>query len=356
MFRVFSPCIRAYASHSINRLVRIGAVCCGASGGRLRRVRYSALIQSPEGSARPPGGRATAGRGALWSQGLLTVFLQVAAAKRPPEGSEADTKTVQWTVFPRDAPEHACAGRERVRCPATQERLDSGPTQNTLLRPAQIREHPMDRRFVMDGLYGLSVKVNDMFIPGKLVEDYFSTYCTSLGVWTGMDDFPLYVPGSATLLRYNKRCYMICTRHQLKQTDDWASVCMLLPNGQCQTKCITSGGARWFDKIGDGEHQDIVAFDFTEPARDLPELSPLFFPFQGEHPSIPASQIIAFITYGYPTSQADFDFEKGSIKQVRGRVLSHFSPPGSDDALHIIEPNTPVKFDPDGRAGDQRSA
>lgn len=209
----------------------------------------------------------------------------------------------------------------------------------------------MDRRLLVDDVYGMSVRINDIMIPGKLVEDYFSRYCTSLGVWTGMDGFPLYVPGSATLLKYRGNAYMICTRHQLAQTDDWASVCMLLPNGDGQIKCITSGGARWFDKIGDGEHQEIVAFDFTEPCKDLPELRPFFFDFRGQHPSMPAEKIVAFITYGYPTAQADFDFEAGSIKQARGRVLSHFSPPGSDDAVHIVQPNTPLEYDPDGMSG-----
>ena len=46
--------------------------------------------------------------------------LRIDVAKRPPEGGEADKNTVQWTVFPRDMPEHACEGRERGRCPAAQ--------------------------------------------------------------------------------------------------------------------------------------------------------------------------------------------------------------------------------------------
>lgn len=209
----------------------------------------------------------------------------------------------------------------------------------------------MDDRLLKGKLYGLSVRINDIFIPGQLVEDHFAKHCASLGVWTGIEEFPIYVPGSATLLKYRGRYYMICTKHQLDQTSSWESVCLLMPGDPGQTKCITSGGVRWFDRSGDGDHQQIVAFDFTEPCKDIPGLRPMFFDFREQHPGIPENRIVAFITYGYPTSQADFNFDDRTIKQVRGRVLSRFAPQGSDDALHIIEPISPLEFDPDGMSG-----
>lgn len=203
----------------------------------------------------------------------------------------------------------------------------------------------------MGELYGLSVRINDVFIPGKLVEDHLAQYCTSLGIWTGIEEFPIYVPGSATLLSYRGRYYMICTKHQLAQTETWDAVCLLLSGGPGQTRCITSGGARWFDRSGDGDHQEIVAFDYTEPCEEIPELRPMFFDFRGQHSDMPAEQIAAFITYGYPTCQADFNFDERAVKQTRGRVLSRFAAPSSDDALHVIEPITPLGFDPDGMSG-----
>jgi len=184
-----------------------------------------------------------------------------------------------------------------------------------------------------------------------LIEDHLTQYCTSLGVWTGIDAFPIYVPGSATLLKYKLRYFMICTRHQLKDTPDFQDVCLLTPHADGGTKCITSGGARWFDQINEADHHQIVVFDFTEPCQDLPELKPLFFDFRQQHPDTLAESIVTFITYGYLTSHANVDYDSGKIEQVKGRVLSRFAAPGADDSLHIIEPIRPLDFDPDGMSG-----
>ena len=190
-----------------------------------------------------------------------------------------------------------------------------------------------------------------MLIPGMLVEDHFAKYCTSLGVWTGIEEFPIYVPGSATLLKYKSRFYMICTKHQLSQTENLESVCLLTSGDADQTKCITSEGARWFDRSEDGDYQQIVAFEYTDACKRIPSLQSMFFDFRGEHPDIVVESIVAFITYGYPTSETDIDFEKRKIRQSRLRILSHFTRPGSDDSLHVIDPIRPLPFDPDGLSG-----
>lgn len=200
-------------------------------------------------------------------------------------------------------------------------------------------------------IYRYSISVNELIIPGRLIEDHLTQYCTSLGVWSGNENYPIYIPGSATLIRYKGRYFMICTRHQLKGTPNFEKVCLLLPYGEGQTQCITSGGVRWFDKINDGDDKEVVVFDFTEPCREIPELKRLFFDFRGQHQSILASKIVAFITFGYVTSLANFDYGNGKIEQVKARVLSSFAAPGFDDALHIIAPISPLEFDPDGMSG-----
>lgn len=204
---------------------------------------------------------------------------------------------------------------------------------------------------VKNSLYGLSVNLNGLYIPARIIEDHLTRHCTSLGVLTDIDGYPIYVPGSATLIRYKHRFFMVCTRHQLKDTPDLGSVCLLIPHSLGQTKCISSGGASWFDQYTDGDHQQIVIFDFTEPCRDIPELKSLFFDFRQQHSNMPAEKVVAFITYGYLTDEADFYYGNGNLQQVKARVLSKLAAAGADDALHVIAPISPLDFDPDGMSG-----
>jgi hypothetical protein len=206
-------------------------------------------------------------------------------------------------------------------------------------------------RIAKHGLYSASISVNGLHVPAKLIEDHLARYCTSLGVYTDDADYPIYIPGSATLMKYKGRYFMICTRHQLKHTPNFENVCLLLPHADGRTKCITSGGARWFDGLNEGDHHQIVVFDFTDPCRENEELKPMFFDFRHQHTDIQVDRLVAFTTYGYLTSLANVDYDNGKIAQVRAQVLSRFATPGTDDALHMIEPLSPLDFDPDGMSG-----
>lgn len=170
-------------------------------------------------------------------------------------------------------------------------------------------------------------------------------------MWTGDEAYPIYIPGSATLLKYKGRYFMVCTRHQLKQDENFADVCLMIPYEGGRTECITSGGARWIDGLNDGDHEQIVIFDFTQPCTDKPELKPMFFDFRRQHPDIRADKIVAFISFGYPTDHTKVDYENGQIRQAKMRVLSSLATPGTDDALHILDTIEPLDFDPDGMSG-----
>jgi hypothetical protein len=209
----------------------------------------------------------------------------------------------------------------------------------------------LDPRKIEDGFHHLSINHNGLIIPGRSIESFLAGYCTGLGVWTDNDEYPIYIRGSATLLKYKGRYFLVCTRHQLDQTAKFENVCLMKAHGLGQTECITSGGARWFNSVEVGDHQQVVIFDFTEPCLDKAELKPMFFDFQGQHPDMPADKIVTFLTYGYPTDHGNFDYENGRIEQVRMQILSRFAPAGADTALHIIDPIANLDFDPDGISG-----
>ena len=204
---------------------------------------------------------------------------------------------------------------------------------------------------IIDMMSKIAVEHNGLFIPGRLVEDLFSKYCTALGYWTDNDEWPVVIPGSATLIKYRGRYMMACTRHQLSLLEDPEGICIILPeNGK--SRCITSGGSISFiNEMNDGDHNEIALFDFTEPAMAEPDLRPNFLDFRGQHPSFPADHVVGVITYGYPFEGREIDYEGGKLGLVKRKVVCKYEGQGSDDAVHIIKPVVPLTFSPDGISG-----
>lgn len=196
----------------------------------------------------------------------------------------------------------------------------------------------------------LSVRHNDIFLPGRSIENAFAKYCSCLTIWSDMDAYPVYLPGSATLLRYKERCYLVCTRHQLRGSLK-ENVSIMLHEDGC-TKCITSAGAAWWsDELNAGDHNEIAVFDFTQPCADIPALRPLFLDFRGQHSNAPVDQIVGIIVYGYPTDGKDYDPDGRSIALRKRAVLCHYRAEGADEAVHVVDPAQPLDFDPDGMSG-----
>ncbi|MBS7546278.1 hypothetical protein [Ancylobacter oerskovii] len=125
----------------------------------------------------------------------------------------------------------------------------------------------------------------------------------------------------------------------------------MLPNGK-QSRCITSGGAIWWSaEINDGDHNQIVIFDFTGPCIELSDLRALFLDFRHQHPDVPADNVVALLAYGYPTKGRNYDADARHIELGQCFVLCRFIGGGSDDAVHVIAPLKPLSFDPDGMSG-----
>ena len=206
-------------------------------------------------------------------------------------------------------------------------------------------------RSIFDEISNLSVRHNSIFIPGRSVQHVFSRYAVCLGIWNDFQPYPISLPGSASLIRYQDRYLMICTRHQLKNSSGMENVCIMLPGDDNTTRCITSGGARWFEGIYSEESHEIAIFDFSEPVKEIPELKSMFLDFRGQHPSVPSDAVVGFCAYGYPSQLTAYE-EDGSAASVTCQAIQlSLAAQESDPSVHSLNVRKPLSYSPDGLSG-----
>lgn len=207
-------------------------------------------------------------------------------------------------------------------------------------------------RDIFDEMGKMTVDHNGLLIHGRLVENHFSQYCVPLVAWTGIEDYPVSMTGSASLIRYRGRSMMVTTRHQLKQAGDPEGICITLKDGPGRTRMISSGGVMLFNAdMTDGDHHDIVILDFTEPAQHEIDIRSMFLDFRGQHPDVPAEMVAGAVSYGYPLDSSHIDYAKADMRLGRVRVVCRYEGQGNDDALHIMKPVVPLNFNPNGMSG-----
>lgn len=204
------------------------------------------------------------------------------------------------------------------------------------------------KRTIIDQLIARSVRHNELLIPRSSVEGLFSKHCVLLGILNDNDEHPISIPGSATLLKYKNRFFLVCTRHQLSGFEI-KNVCLMLPAGG-QLNCITSAGAIWSpNEFNDSDISDIAVFDFTESCAALPELRSQFLDFREQHPTVLADMVVVFIAYGYPIDGREY--APTHIDSKKYHILCRYEGGSSDDAHHSITPIKPLEFEADGLSG-----
>jgi hypothetical protein len=128
-----------------------------------------------------------------------------------------------------------------------------------------------------------------------------------------------------------------------------SQVSMLTDNG---SHVITSGGYRGFLPSRETDAHDIVAFDFSEPCNDRPELRKRFFDLSRVPPEVSGSDVVAMLVSGCPADDQKYDVQENNhIGLVRRNVVcqSHTQP--SDDALLTLKVLRPLDRHPDGMSG-----
>ncbi len=174
-------------------------------------------------------------------------------------------------------------------------------------------------------------------------------------IWYGDEQWPCYIRGSGTALKYNNRYFVICTKHQFEQMGDstYEHIGLLDKDGHMFT---SSAGVQTYIPRDEAELEDILLLDFTEPCLHKASLQERFFNFIEPAPGAMSTDIICYIASGYPSKELDYDFaEKRHLgfKQaiVPCRVGAQKDQSKFDPSRRTMKPINPITFDPDGLSG-----
>lgn len=195
---------------------------------------------------------------------------------------------------------------------------------------------------------GHGVDVNGLIVPARSIERVLARHAFNLFVNNNDETFKVSLLGSATAVRYRGREILLTTQHQLLGIDE-SQVAMLTDSG---SHIITSGGSRSYRTHSDTDAYDIIAFDFTEPCGDQPELKKRFFELTRSPPNVLNIHILAILLSGYPAFDQKYEIvENNHVGLARRQIvcLPHRQP--GDEALMTIEAVRTLEVDPDGMSG-----
>lgn len=192
------------------------------------------------------------------------------------------------------------------------------------------------------------VNLNGLIIPGRSIEGALSRHAFNLIVNNDDDVFKVSLVGSATAVRYRDREILLATQHQLRGIDE-SQVAMLTDSG---SHIITSGGLRRYPERSDTDAHDIVAFDFTEPCADWPELKKRFFDLNRRPPDVLNIHVLALLLSGFPFYDQTYEIhENNHLGIARRNVVCLPQSQPSDHALLTVKAVHPVEKHPDGMSG-----
>ncbi|WP_315772945.1 MULTISPECIES: hypothetical protein [unclassified Bradyrhizobium] len=201
---------------------------------------------------------------------------------------------------------------------------------------------------VLGHFAAVGVDVNGLIIPGRQIEGVLARHAFNLVVNNNDETFKISLVGSATAVRRHGREILLTTQHQLRGIDV-TQVAMLTETG---SHIITSGGVRRYNLHPETDAYDIVAFDFTEPCKDRPELKKCFFELSKVPPEVLASNVLAMSLTGYPSDDQAYEIhENNHLGLARRQVTCQPHSQPSDAALLTVQVTRPLDTHPDGMSG-----
>lgn len=203
---------------------------------------------------------------------------------------------------------------------------------------------------IIDHFAKLSVNVNGLIVPGISVENVLARHAINLVVYNeGDEKLKVWLPGSATAVRYRGLNLLLVTQHQLKGFDA-SQVSMMTDDGH---RVVTSTGMRCYPQSQKTDANEIVAFNFTEPVAAVPELAPRFFNLTERPTDIFSDLTLAMLLVGFPSDVQDYDLYDNNrlgFRRFHVACMPHEDQP-SDDALLRVKPTQPLQIDPNGMSG-----
>lgn len=160
-------------------------------------------------------------------------------------------------------------------------------------------------------------------------------------------DYPISLLGSAIRVKFKDKYLVLCTRHQLKFTDDHSKFGILSTN---DIVC-TSGGIRYFSEGNEIELKDLCALDYTLPVHEYPELRETFFDFTDRPPNITFAELGLPAAFGFPSKLQHYDPEGRRITSRRVTVLCLTASKSNDESIYTYRTMNDLDFDPDGLSG-----
>lgn len=193
-----------------------------------------------------------------------------------------------------------------------------------------------------------SVDLNGVIIPGRFIEHALAQHTFNLVVNNNDETFKISLVGSATAVRYRGREILLTTQHQLRGVDE-SQVAMLTDSG---SHIVTSGGRRGYSAHPETDAYDIVAFDFTEPCKDRPQLKKRFFNLTKGPADVLNIHNIAVLLSGYPSAEQTYEIhENNHLGLTRRQIVCLPDSQPSDIALLTVRVRKPLDEHPDGMSG-----
>lgn len=196
-----------------------------------------------------------------------------------------------------------------------------------------------------------SICFNGLYIPTASIESVVANYTMQLVAVNDDETYPISLVGSCLGVKYQGEYFVLCTRHQLKTTDE-KRIALLSNDGEM---AITSSGIRQYKQgLFENEVHDLAAFKFTEPISDHPNFANTFYEFKSAPPDVLSDRIVCLVASGYPFSDQNYDLEDNRKLDKRKRIILcelNNEQQLNDDSLLCASPIQTLEFNPDGMSG-----
>jgi hypothetical protein len=194
-----------------------------------------------------------------------------------------------------------------------------------------------------------AVRIGNLWVPGRQVEQTLARYTKQLFCLTHHDEFPYAFLGSASTVRMRESCFAVWCRHQTREYSP-NDVTIPIESG----KTLISGSRFLFiqpDETNEGEDfTDLCAMEFVPENYGSSNLDMSFFPLNGSE-CWPGNPDAKFFLFGFPTDLRDVDYAIPHV-QVRQVVTSgQYTKSTYSRALHCLEMTRTTDFASDGLSG-----